>query len=52
MNWLKQTPMAPFTIAVGTVSVLGWIVLGGTIALVISIIAGSSIAFKASLDDD
>ncbi len=41
--------MAAFVIVVGAVSAIGWIVLDGTLPLVISIIAGSSIALKATL---
>jgi len=36
-------------IVVGTVSVLGWILLDGTAPLVISILAGGSIALRATL---
>ena len=49
MNWLRKIEMGPFVIIVGTISVLGWIILDGTVPLVISIIAGSLIALKGSL---
>lgn len=51
MEWLRRIPMAPFAIVVGTISVLAWIIFGGTPALVISILAGSSIALRATLGD-
>ncbi len=49
MNWFRQLPMGAYVIIVGTISVIGWITLDGTLPLVISIIAGSSIALKGSL---
>lgn len=41
--------MGAWVIIVGTISVLGWIILDGTVPLVISIIAGASIALKGAL---
>ena len=52
MNWFRRLPMASFVIVVGTISVIGWITLDGTVPLVISIVAGSLIAFKATLGDE
>lgn len=49
MDLLRRTPMGPFVIVVAVISVIGWIVLDGTIPLVISIIAGGLIALRASL---
>lgn len=49
VNWLRTIEMGPFVIIVGTISVLGWIILDGTVPLVSSIIAGSLIALKGSL---
>lgn len=52
MNWLARIPMASIVIIVGAISAIGWIVWGGTIALVISIVAGSTIALRATLGDE
>ncbi len=52
MNWLRELPMAPMVIALGAISAIAWIVLEGTVPLVISIVVGSLIAFKATLGDD
>jgi hypothetical protein len=49
MDWFRRIPMAAFAIVVGTISVLAWILLDGTVPLVISILAGASIALKATL---
>ena len=49
MEWFKKMPMAAVAVVLGTISVLGWIVLDGTPALVISIIAGGLIALRATL---
>lgn len=40
--------MGQFAIIVGIITVLGWIVLDGTPALVISILGGGAIAVKGS----
>ena len=50
MDQLKQVPMGTLVIIVGAISVIGWIALDGTVPLVISIIAGTLIAVRASLD--
>ncbi len=50
MNWLRRIPMAPLVIVVGAISAIAWIALEGTVPLVISIAAGSSIALRATLD--
>lgn len=52
MDWLKQVPMGALAIIVGTISAIGWIALEGTLPLIISILAGATIALKATLDDD
>jgi hypothetical protein len=44
--------MGALVIVVGTVSVIGWITLDGTVSLVISIIAGGLIALRATLGDE
>lgn len=49
MDWFKNMNMGVLTIAVGTISVIGWVTVGGTIALVISIIAGGLIAMKGAM---
>jgi hypothetical protein len=49
MEWFKRMPIAAVAVVLGTISVLGWIVLDGTPALVISIIAGGLIALRATL---
>lgn len=51
MDLLKRTPMSVLVIVVGTIAVLGWIILDGTIPLVISILAGSLIALKGAVGD-
>lgn len=52
MDWIRRIPMAAFVIVVGTISVLGWIILDGTVPLVISIVAGAMIALRATLGDE
>jgi len=52
MNALRDIPIGTLAIIVGTISALGWIVFDGTLPLVISIVAGASIAVKASLEED
>lgn len=47
MDWFRRIRMAPLVIVVGTISVLGWILLDGTLPLVISILAGAIIALRA-----
>lgn len=49
MDLLKRTPMGPLVVVVGVITVLGWILLDGTIPLVISILAGGLIALKATV---
>lgn len=49
MDLLRRTPMGALVIVVGVISVLGWVLLDGTIPLVISIVAGGLIALKATL---
>ena len=44
--------MAALAIVVGTISVIAWIVLEGTVPLVISIAAGALIALRASIGND
>lgn len=51
MDWFRRIPIAALAIVVGTISVLGWIILDGTPALVISILAGGLIALRATLGD-
>lgn len=51
MDWFRRVPIAALAIVVGTISVIGWIVLDGTPALVISILAGGLIALRATLGD-
>jgi hypothetical protein len=54
MQWFKNVPIGALAIVVGTISVIGWIVLDGTVPLVISIVAGSLIALRGTLggEDD
>jgi hypothetical protein len=52
VDLLRRTPMGALVIVVGVISVLGWILLDGTIPLVISIVAGGLIALKATLGRD
>jgi hypothetical protein len=41
--------MASLAIVVGAISAIGWITLDGTLPIVISVVAGSLIALKATL---
>jgi hypothetical protein len=50
MDWFRNLNMSAYVIVVGTISVLGWILLDGTVPLVISILAGASIALKGALE--
>lgn len=52
MDGLRNMNMGSLAILVGAVSAIAWIAIGGTVALVTSIIAGSLIAFKATLGAD
>jgi hypothetical protein len=52
MDWFRRIPMGALVIVVGTISVIGWITLEGTIPLVISIIAGGLIALRGTLGDE
>ena len=52
MDRLKNIEMGQLAIIVGVVSVIGWIVLDGVVPLVISIIGGSLIALRATMQDD
>lgn len=52
MTWFRKIPMATLAIIVGTISVIGWITLDGTVPLVISILAGALIAIRATLGDE
>ena len=52
MDWFKNLNMGSWVIIVGAISAIGWITVGGTLALVISILAGSSIALKATIEDE
>lgn len=49
MEWFKNINIGVLTIIVGTISVLGWILFDGTLPLVISILAGSSIALRGAM---
>jgi hypothetical protein len=44
--------MASLTIIVGTISVIGWVTLDGTVPLVISLIAGGLIALRGTLGSE
>jgi hypothetical protein len=52
MDWFRRIPMGALVIIVGTISAIGWITVGGTLALVISIIAGGLIALRGTLGDE
>lgn len=52
MTWFRNIPMGALVIVVGTISVIGWITLDGTVPLVISIIAGSLIALRGTLGNE
>ena len=52
MNWLRKVEMGPLVIIVGTIAAIGWITVGGTVALVISMVAGGLIALRGSLGDE
>lgn len=52
MNALRRIPMGPLAVIAGTISVIAWIVLDGTLPLIISILAGGTIALKATLGGD
>ncbi|MEX1038655.1 MAG: hypothetical protein WDZ96_07360 [Acidimicrobiia bacterium] len=52
MTWFRQVPMAALAIVLGTITVIGWITLEGTVPLVISIVAGALIALRAVLGDE
>lgn len=51
MEWFKSLPMAAVAIIVGIVSAVAWVVLDGTVPLVVSIVAGGLIALRAVLGD-
>lgn len=48
-GWFHRVPMDSLMIVVGTITTIGWVAIGGTPALVISIIAGSLIALRGSV---
>jgi len=48
LDWFRNLNMATHVIVVSTISALGWILLEGAVPLVISILAGASIAVKAT----
>jgi cytidylate kinase len=52
MTWFKQLPMAPYVIAVSVISGICWVVLDGKVPLVISMLAGGSIALKGALSSE
>lgn len=52
MDWFKNMNMGAVAIIVGTITAVGWIVWGGTLALVISIVGGGLIALRATLGAD
>ena len=52
MDWFKRIPIAALAIVVGAISAIAWITVGGTVAIVISILAGASIALRATLGDE
>jgi hypothetical protein len=49
---LKRIPLGALVIVVGTIAAIGWITVGGTTALVISMIAGALVALRGTLGDD
>jgi len=51
METFKSLSMAQLAIAVSIISAIGWVTVGGTVALVISIAAGGLIAFKGATDN-
>ena len=52
MGALKKINVGQLAIIVGIISAIGWITVGGTVALVISIVAGGLIALRASMGED
>ena len=52
VDWFKRIPIAALAIVVGAISAIAWITVGGTVAIVISILAGASIALRATLGDE
>ena len=44
--------MVAVAIVVGTISVIAWVTLEGTVPLVISIVAGALIALRATIDEN
>lgn len=50
--WLNRIQMAPPVIAVSAISAICWIVFDGALPLVVSILAGMTIALKATLGDE
>lgn len=52
MTWFRQVPMSALVIVVGAITAIGWIVLDGTLPLVISIVAGSLIALRGALANE
>ena len=52
MNWLRDINMGSLVIIVGTIAAIGWITVGGTPALVISMLSGGLIALKGTLSAD
>ena len=49
MEWFRNINVGVLAIAVGAISAIGWVTVGGTVALVISIIAGSLIALRSAM---
>ena len=49
MDWLRNFPMGALAVAGGTIVAICWIVFSGTLPLVVSILFGGLVAFKATL---
>jgi ApbE superfamily uncharacterized protein (UPF0280 family) len=52
MKWFRRIPIGPLAVVVGIISAVAWVTLDGTVPLVISIVAGGSIALRATLGDE
>ena len=44
--------MATFAVVGGGITAIGWVTIGGTVALVISMVFGILVAAKSTLQDD
>lgn len=52
MNWFRRISVGSLAIVVVAISAVTWVTLDGTTPLVISILAGSLIALRATLGNE